>query len=78
MAGMGTPGPSTVYTTEVVLSVFEENAEMYEPLTSAEIAEELDCSQQTVRNRLKELSENGKIASKKVGARGRVWWLPVE
>ncbi len=73
---MGTPGPSTVYTTEAVLSVFERNDEPHEPLTSSEIADELGCSSQTVRNRLKELSEEGKIRTKKVGARSRVWWLP--
>jgi predicted ArsR family transcriptional regulator len=73
---MGTPGPSTVYTTEAVLSVFEANDEPHEPLTSSEIADELGCSGQTVRNRLNELSEEGKIRTKKVGARSRVWWLP--
>lgn len=73
---MGTPGPKAEYTTEAVFSVFERNAESNEPLTSAEIANELGCSQQTVRKRLKQLSENGKVATKKVGARGRVWWLP--
>jgi predicted ArsR family transcriptional regulator len=73
---MGTPGPSTVYTTEAILSVFEANDEPHEPLTSPEIADELGCSGQTVRNRLNELSEEGEIRTKKVGARSRVWWLP--
>jgi len=75
---MGTPGPSTVYTTEAVLSVFERSANSHEPLTSSEIADELGCSRQTVRNRLKELSEADEIESKKVGARSRVWWLSGE
>ena len=26
--------------------------------------------------RLEELSERGKVASKKIGARARVWWIP--
>ena len=73
---MSTRGPDVEYTPEAVLSVFNKKGGPKEPLTSSEIAEELDCSSQTARNRLNELSERGELKTKKVGARGQVWWLP--
>lgn len=76
MTSMGTPGRSEIYTAEAVLSVFNERADPHEPLTSSEISEELDCSRQTAYNRLQELTEEGVLNTKKVGARSRVWWLP--
>jgi predicted ArsR family transcriptional regulator len=47
-------------------------------MTSSEIAESLGCSRQTAANRLEELSEEDDLETKKVGARGRVWWFPEE
>ncbi|NHN48575.1 GAF domain-containing protein [Halostella sp. JP-L12] len=46
-----------------------------EPLTTSEVADALDCSRRTAYNRLERLAERDEIESKKVGARGRVWWL---
>ena len=75
---MGTPGPSAEYTAENVLSVFHQRSDQCEPMTSTEIAEALGCSRQTAVNRLEDLTAKEKIETKKIGARGRVWWLPEE
>ena len=47
-----------------------------EPLTTSEVAAALDCSRRTAYNRLDRLADRGHVATKKVGARGRVWWRP--
>lgn len=75
---MGSPGPDMQYTTEDVLGVFRQRSDPCEPMTSSEIAEVLGCSRHTAHNRLEELSEENAIKTKKVGARGRVWWLSGE
>ena len=75
---MGTRGRSITYTTEDVLRVFKERSDSYEPMTSSEIAESLGCSRQTAANRLEELSKGDDLETKKIGARGRVWWFPEE
>ena len=48
------------------------------PFTTPEITAEFDCSDRTIYNRLDGLVEAGVIETKKVGAKGRVWWKPVE
>ncbi|WP_254532912.1 bacterio-opsin activator domain-containing protein [Natrinema gelatinilyticum] len=47
------------------------------PVTTPEVAENFDCTNRTIYNRLESLVEDGIIETKKVGARGRVWWQPV-
>ncbi|SHL34438.1 bacterio-opsin activator domain-containing protein [Haladaptatus paucihalophilus] len=47
------------------------------PLTTPEVAAEFDCTDRTVYNKLEELVAEGPLKTKKVGARGRVWWRPV-
>ena len=75
-SGMGRV-PST--TPEDVLEVFHDREDRAEPLTAPELAEELDCSRRTALNKLSALEdrEDVKIASKKVGGRSKVWWLPL-
>ena len=46
-----------------------------EPLTSGEIADEIDDSQDIVYNRLRKLDERGWVESLKAGATSKVWWL---
>jgi PAS domain S-box-containing protein len=48
------------------------------PVTTPEVAEEFDCTQRTIYNRLDALVEEGAIETKKVGANSRVWWRPVD
>ncbi|WP_380675872.1 PAS domain S-box protein [Salinigranum sp. GCM10025319] len=55
------------------LSVFERSAQIT-PLTTSEVAEATDCSRRAAYNRLDELVDRDALATKKVGARGRVWW----
>lgn len=44
---------------------------------SDELADVLDCSRRTVLNKLHTLEEQGDVASKKVGGRSKVWWVPL-
>ncbi|MFC6823788.1 transcriptional regulator [Halopelagius fulvigenes] len=64
-------------TPEDVLDVFDAREDRAEPLTSNEVAEELPCTRRTALNRLHELNESGDVASKKVGGRSVVWWVPL-
>ncbi|WP_227379566.1 PAS domain S-box protein [Haladaptatus halobius] len=56
------------------LNVFEEAAKVGTPFTASEVADELGCVRRTAYGKLKELAERGDLQTKKVGARGRVWW----
>ncbi|WP_336345521.1 GAF domain-containing protein [Halalkalicoccus ordinarius] len=46
------------------------------PLTTPEVAAEFDCTPRTIYNKLDTLVDDGALETKKVGARGRVWWRP--
>jgi GAF domain-containing protein/DNA-binding CsgD family transcriptional regulator/DNA-binding Lrp family transcriptional regulator len=48
------------------------------PVTTPEIAEEFDCTQRTIYNRLDSLVDDGILQTKKVGANSRVWWHPLD
>lgn len=61
---------------EDVLEVFQGLEDPAEPLTAPEIAERLDCSPDTARTKLQHLAAQDKLATKKVGARARVFWRP--
>lgn len=73
---MGNPGPDPDFTLSDVLEIFRESEDGCEPRTASEVAEILGCTRQTAYRKLEELSEQGTLKTKKVGARGRVWWLP--
>lgn len=66
-----TPSPDTVHRT------FDHLGPPGTPFTTREIAAEFDCSDRTIFNRLDDLVDRGIIETKKVGAKGRVWWKPV-
>ncbi|WP_139136270.1 PAS domain S-box protein, partial [Haladaptatus sp. W1] len=59
-----------------VLKVFDTLSSPGIPLTTTEVADEFDCTARTIYNKLDALVEEGAIETKKVGARGRVWWRP--
>lgn len=61
-----------------VLEVFGSLAPAGTPLTTPEVAAEFDCTDRTIYNKLDALVEAGTLKTKKVGARGRVWWRPVD
>lgn len=72
---MGERGPEPDYDEDDVYEIFEDQQDPCEPRTATEVAEALDCSRSTAYNLLQELAEKGVLESKKVGARGRVWWM---
>jgi len=47
-----------------------------EPVTASELADVMECTRRTAYDRLQRLAEDGEIETKKIGARGRVWWRP--
>lgn len=71
---MGKPGPDPKVTQDAVLRLFAELDDPCTPLTAQEVADELECSRSTALRRLNELHDEGDLNTKKVGARGRVWW----
>ncbi|MFB6081599.1 MAG: hypothetical protein ABEJ67_02140 [Halanaeroarchaeum sp.] len=62
---------------EAVLSVFEEREDRARPLTANDVMAALDCSRRTAHDKLNDLVEDGLLATRKVGARSRVWWIPM-
>jgi PAS domain S-box-containing protein len=44
------------------------------PLTTSEVADALDVGRRSTYNRLDKLVDRGRLETKEVGARGRVWW----
>jgi GAF domain-containing protein len=47
------------------------------PFTASEVAARVDCVRRTAHKKLTRLADTGRLETKKVGARGRVWWRPV-
>ena len=60
-----------------VLDVFAAREDHARPLTAADVMEELDCARRTAHNKLGELVEEEALETRKVGARSRVWWVPM-
>lgn len=73
---MGNPGPDPNYSLSDVLEIFQDGNDNCEPRTATEVADELGCARQTAYRKLESLSDQGALKTKKIGARGRVWWLP--
>jgi PAS domain S-box-containing protein len=69
---------STELTTSLreTLDVVEATGDAYEPLTTNEVTERLDVGRRSTYERLKRLVDQERLRTKKVGARGRVWWRP--
>lgn len=44
-------------------------------VTAVELADDVGLSQQAAYQRLRRLEDEGKVRSKKVGPKARVWWL---
>ncbi|QLG60957.1 PAS domain-containing sensor histidine kinase [Halorarum salinum] len=75
---MGTPGPASNGAPEDALGVFAQLERPCTPLTTDEIAAELDCTRQIARRKLGELAERGALVSRRIDARSRVWWRPMD
>jgi hypothetical protein len=61
-----------------VVEVFETRDDRARPLTASDVMDALDCSRRTAHNKLNELVDEGVLDTRKVGARSRVWWTPME
>lgn len=72
---MSKPGPKRSVRRADVLGAIEAT-EPYRPRTTSDLADELGQHRDPVYDRLRELHELGHVETKKVGARGRVWWVP--
>jgi len=62
---------------ERVLGVFEERTDRARPLTANDVMEALSCSRRTAHDKLNDLVDQGLLETRKVGARSRVWWVPI-
>ncbi|MFB6195522.1 MAG: ArsR family transcriptional regulator [Haloplanus sp.] len=63
---------------EAVLDVFDDRDDRARPLTANDVMAALDCSRRTAHNKLSVLVDRGRLETRKVGARSRVWWVPME
>jgi PAS domain S-box-containing protein len=69
---MGTGQSRDIYAETV--AVFDRREDPYEPLTTPEVATELDANRRTVYKRLRTLADRGDVETKEVGSNARVWW----
>jgi len=65
------------FTLDDVFGVFEDRSDSARPLTASDVMDAVDCSRRTAHNKLGELVEQGRLETRKVGARSRVWWVPM-
>lgn len=65
-----------MFTPSELLDRLGERADPCEPITAPEVADLLDVSAPTARGRLNALVDAGELATKKVGGRARVYWIP--
>jgi len=72
---MGTSGPSPSVTRDDTRCVFSQRDRPHAPLSTAEVADRLDCQKGTARQHLEALAEDGDIQSRRVDDQRRVWWL---
>jgi hypothetical protein len=62
---------------KAALEAFEQREDRGRPLTADDVMNHLDCARRTAHNKLNALVEDGALETRKVGARGRVWWVPM-
>jgi len=62
---------------EAALEPFEEREDLGRPLTASDVMDALDCSRRTAHNKLNALVDADRLKTRKIGSRGRVWWIPV-
>jgi len=62
---------------DTVLDVFADRDDRARPITASDVVDELGIARRTAHNKLEILVERGEIETRKIGARGRVWWTPI-
>ena len=73
----GRGGAVVPYEATEVLDVLESRADLAEPMTARQIADRNGRSRSATYEKCMELVEAGEIRSKKTGARGRCFWIPL-
>lgn len=73
----GRGGVVTPYEDEEVLAVLKARDDLAEPMTARQIADRNGRSRSATYTKCMKLVEVGAIRSKKTGARGRVFWIPL-
>ncbi|MDR5657747.1 hypothetical protein RH831_11230 [Halodesulfurarchaeum sp. HSR-GB] len=63
---------------EEILQAFTDREDRARPLTAGDIVDELGIARRTAHNKLNILVEREELETRKVGARGRVWWVPID
>jgi hypothetical protein len=63
---------------DAVLAVFDRRTDLGRPLTASDVVDALDCSRRTAHNKLDELVEGDVVEARKVGARSKVFWIPID
>jgi predicted transcriptional regulator len=61
---------------ESVLTLFEATYPAQPPLSTTEVAEHLDVSEETARNRLESLKAEEHLTSKSLTGGTKLWWSP--
>lgn len=64
------------YDRSEVQQVFADRDDSHEPLTAREVADSLGCHRTTAEGKLHGMDADGRLRTKKIGARARVWWIP--
>jgi hypothetical protein len=65
------------YTAEKALDVFRDRDDQARPLTVGDLDDVLEWSPRTIHNKLEELENDDLLRSRRVGARGKIWWAPL-
>lgn len=73
-----TASAGTEFTLDAVEAVFRTRSDPTRPLTANDVMDELGCSRRTAHDKLNALVDEGVLSTRKIGARGRVWWVPFD
>ena len=74
----GRGGAVEPYEADEVLDVLKARVDLAESMTARQIADRNGRSRSATYEKCMELVDAGKMRSKKTGARGRVFWLPLD
>lgn len=62
---------------DTVIDVFDAREDLARPVTAGDVVDELGIARRTAHNKLNALVERGELETRKIGARGRVWWRAI-
>jgi HTH-type transcriptional regulator, bacterioopsin transcriptional activator and related proteins len=75
---MGDRGPTEQYSLETIYSTFTDQEHSTTPLTASDVATAAGCARRTAYEKLQQLTAQGRLQTKKVGAHSRIWWRAPE